>query len=679
MYIVEFDDLEVQPDPRDPARRIGTVRIMEKQAAAELIQSQVDALQKLLAKNYPKTAIGFDVALDPARQDALWQGRRGALQVLYAYDPNKRPLTMIECVVIPRDEQKLLSFIRYMEEVFNQEQVVAGTHGHAGDCNFHIYLLLNLTQQQDRQRLINTMTKITQKVTELGGSMSGEHADGRTRGVILPHVFGLGLFDLFVDIKDLMDPRAVLHPGAKIVKEARDKDLHHAIEELVGIEEKDSQLNLAKFRNFADLYSGVCSFCSQCADICPIFSRLQDEFAARTEAAPTFKRALAIALEVAQEVHGDGAALKADPLFQKVFDLCLLCGQCTWKCPTNATMRDMVAQIREEKRSKVIAPAIESVMSHRTLYNLAIGTAGVTQGLWNNKLGRKVMAALPPGLLPSHIPAERYIPPIAKSSVESRYRELFDVPASQADIAYFYGCSSDLFAVPIVDSFIAIARHNDWKVSLPPQRCCGEPFAAVGNTEEYHRLARYNIDQLSDYKYVVAHCPSCIIAFKEYAQDFARIGDTAYAQKAQEIVNKFYDPAQFIMKVIGADNLKPGKNGTRQKVAVHVSCHEKLGHKLTASTNYTQDLLNLIPGLEVVAMKGADECCGQGGPWGLAGHYDLSVKMRQDKIANVMDSKADVVTSWCLGCMIQMRDGLGQAGSEIKVRHPLELLSEAYA
>jgi Fe-S oxidoreductase len=44
-----------------------------------------------------------------------------------------------------------------------------------------------------------------------------------------------------------------------------------------------------------------------------------------------------------------------------------------------------------------------------------------------------------------------------------------------------------------------------------------------------------------------------------------------------------------------------------------------------------------------------------------------------------MDSKADVVTSWCLGCMIQMRDGLGQAGSDIKVRHPLELLSEAYS
>jgi len=101
MYIVEFDDLEVKPDPRDPAKRIGQVSIMDKQAAAALISRQVDALRTLLEKDYAKTAIGFDVALDPARQDALWQGRRGALQVLYGYGQGKRPLTMIECVVIP--------------------------------------------------------------------------------------------------------------------------------------------------------------------------------------------------------------------------------------------------------------------------------------------------------------------------------------------------------------------------------------------------------------------------------------------------------------------------------------------------------------------------------------------------------------------------------------------------
>lgn len=674
MYIIEFDNVEVKPDPNDPTRRIGQVSLMEDKAAAELIEKQVDALKKLLEKEYPKTAIGFEVATDPARQDALWQGRRSALQVLYAYDPGKRPLTMIECVVLPRNEKKLLDFISYMEQVFEEEQVVAGTHGHAGDCNFHLYLLLNLSQQQDRQRLINVMTKITQKVAELGGSMSGEHADGRTRGVILPHVFGLDLFDLFVEIKDLMDPRAILHPGVKIIKEARDKDLYQAIEELVGIKEEESQLNLARFRDFSHLFTGVCSFCSQCADICPIFSKLSGQFNARSEAAPTFKRALTMALEV----DGDVEAIKDDPLFTKIFQLCLLCGQCTFKCPTNASMRDMVMKVREGQRSRIVAPAIHYIMSHPALYKLLIKFLGLTQGIWRNKVSRRIISFLPQGLLPTRIPYQRYVPALSRSSIESRYPELVNIPPSQADIAYFYGCSSDLFAEPIADSFINIARYNDWRISLPAQRCCGEPFASQGNIEEYHRLARYNIDQLLNYKYIVVHCPSCILAFKEYAKDFARLKDTVYERKAQDLIKKLFDPAQFIMEVMGSDNLRPPTRELKRKVAVHLSCHEKLGQKMTATTNNTRGLLTLIPGLKIVTMQAADECCGLGGPWGLGRHYDLALKLRQDKIDNIINSHADIVTSWCLGCMLQMRDGLAQTGSDIETQHPLALLSEAY-
>ena len=647
---------------------------MDKQTAAGLIQSQVEALKKLLEEEYPKSSIGFEVARDPAKQDALWQGRRSALQVLYAYDPGKRPLTMIECVVIPRDEGKLLEFISYMEEVFSEEQVVAGTHGHAGDCNFHLYLLLNLSQQQDRERLIHVMTKITQKVTELGGSMSGEHADGRTRGVILPHVFGLELFDLFVKIKDLMDPRAILHPGVKIIKEARDKDLYQAIEELVGIEEKESQLNLARFRDFSHLFSGVCSLCSQCADTCPIFQKLSDQFSARSEAAPTFKRALAMALEVDRNLE----IIKEEPLFKKIFELCLLCGQCTFKCATNASIRDIVMKIREGQRSKVIAPALFYILSHPKLYQLMVKFLGLTQGIWRNKLSRRVLSCLPQGLLPTSIPYQRYLPALSRSSLKSRYPELVNIPASQADIAYFYGCSSEIFAEPIADSFINIARHNNWRVSLPPQCCCGEPFGSQGHIEEYHRLARYNIDQLLDYKYIIAQCPSCIYGIKEYANDFAKVNDKVYEEKARKLVKKLFDPGQFIMEVIGPDKLRPRTRELKQKVTVHLSCHEKLGQKMTATLNHTRNLLNLIPGLEIVEMQAANECCGLGGPWGLGRHYDLTLKLREDKISNVINSQADIVTSWCLGCMLQMRDGLIQAESTIKARHPLELLSEAY-
>jgi FAD/FMN-containing dehydrogenase/Fe-S oxidoreductase len=672
MYLIEFDDVEVTADPRDPSNRIGKIGIMDKAQAAALIQSQVEALKKVLA-GY-SSAVGFEVATDPAKQDSLWLGRRSALQVLQNYDPRKKPLTMIECVVIPRDEAKIADFIGYMEKVLEEEQVVAGTHGHAGDCNFHIYLLLNLSQQLDREKLIHVMTKITEKVCAIGGSMSAEHADGRTRGLILPHVFGLELFDLFVQIKDLLDPRLILHPGVKIIRDARNKKLDQAVEELVGIEEKDSQLNLARFRDFSHLFSGACSFCSQCADICPVFDKLSEEFTSRSQAAPAFKRALAMSLDINKNFE----TLKDDPLFQKIFDLCLLCGQCTFKCATNASMRDIVIKVRESRRSKVIAPVIHYLMAHPGIYNFAIRALGATQGLWSNKVSRKMLSVFPQELLPTRIPYQRYLPKLSKTSLKERYPELADIPASQADIALFYGCTSDLFEEPLADSFIKIAKTNHWKISLPSQRCCGEPFSAVGNLAEAHRLARYNIDQLADYKYVIAFCPSCLYGIKEYAKDFARMKDKVYEEKANALIRKLYEPAQFMMEIIGADHIAKPKKELKKKVTIHLSCHEKLGQKMTASANHTRAMLKMIPGVEIVEMEGAGDCCGLAGPWGLGEHYDLTLKLRQNKIKNIMDARADIVTSWCFGCMLQMRDGLAQSDGTSQVKHPLELLSASY-
>jgi len=314
----------------------------------------------------------------------------------------------------------------------------------------------------------------------------------------------------------------------------------------------------------------------------------------------------------------------------------------------------------------------------QVLYKFTLKFISLIQGVWQNKLSRRAISYLPKKMLPTSMPYERNVPKFSKSILAKRYPKLVNISSSEADIAYFHGCSSDIFADPIADSFLNIASHNNWKVSLPNQRCCGEPFAAVGNTEKYHTLARYNIDKFKDYKYIIAHCPSCILAFKEYPNEFSKIGDKEYEKKSKAIVKKLYNPAQFIMEVIGASNLKPPAGELKQKVTVHLSCHEKLGNQITDTPNYTQEFLNLVPGLKVVNMKGADECCGLGGPWGLGRHYDLSVKMRKDKISNIIDSNADVVTSWCSGCMMQMRDGLGQAESNIKTKHPLELLSEAY-
>jgi glycolate oxidase iron-sulfur subunit len=64
--------------------------------------------------------------------------------------------------------------------------------------------------------------------------------------------------------------------------------------------------------------------------------------------------------------------------------------------------------------------------------------------------------------------------------------------------------------------------------------------------------------------------------------------------------------------------------------------------------------------------------------WGMIGHYELSRQIRKEKMQNIAGSGADTVLSWCSVCVIQMRDGLSQEGSDMNAINPLELLSQAY-
>jgi len=259
---------------------------------------------------------------------------------------------------------------------------------------------------------------------------------------------------------------------------------------MVGIEEKDSKLNLTRFRDFSHLYNGACSFCSQCCGQLPGFQKLSEEFATRSEGGPPpLKRAIAMAMDV----NKDLATLQDDPLLRKIFDLCLLCGQCTFKCATNASMRDIVIKMREARRSKAGRPG-QSITSSpiRVCTKRSFSLLGETQGIWSNKLNRKLISLLPKELLPTRIPYQRLPAEVVREQASRRdHPELVDIPTTQADIAYFYGCSSDLVRGTDRGQFYSASRKRmAGKISLPPQRCCGEPFSAVGNLAEAHRLAR---------------------------------------------------------------------------------------------------------------------------------------------------------------------------------------------
>jgi glycolate oxidase iron-sulfur subunit len=88
-------------------------------------------------------------------------------------------------------------------------------------------------------------------------------------------------------------------------------------------------------------------------------------------------------------------------------------------------------------------------------------------------------------------------------------------------------------------------------------------------------------------------------------------------------------------------------------------------------------VLDAVPGLRVVPLVGADECCGGAGSYGLT-HPELGGRIGRDKVAAVTATGADAVVTGNPGCIMQIGAGLRMARRPARALHPVELLDESY-
>src|SRR5690606_2722684 len=105
------------------------------------------------------------------------------------------------------------------------------------------------------------------------------------------------------------------------------------------------------------------------------------------------------------------------------------------------------------------------------------------------------------------------------------------------------------------------------------------------------------------------------------------------------------------------------------RVTYDAPCHLHHAQRITRAP---LDMLRAIPGLELVPLAGAEECCGGAGIYGLL-HPELGRRILADKVRAIQATGADVVVTPNPGCMMQIGAGLQLAGLKVPVLHPIEL------
>ncbi|MDZ7392393.1 MAG: (Fe-S)-binding protein [candidate division KSB1 bacterium] len=350
---------------------------------------------------------------------------------------------------------------------------------------------------------------------------------------------------------------------------------------------------------------------------------------------------------------------------------CLMCAACVSNCHPEVRTDHIVAAARAAYYEHFGRPAIQQVIFERLLPNpgalgrlLSLARLGKNSGLSGLARVLRILGWYGKSIAT----AEALVPRIPRRFLREVVR--VESPSSSQQkprVAYFVGCAIN-FALPHVGSAtLRVLQDAKCTVTLLDNLCCGLPPYAYGDIESAQKLARHNLDVMAkvDADVVISECASCVSFLKEYPHLLS--GDAPYEELAHTIAARVQDATQFLRTL----PMKPTPEAERISVTYHDPCH--LSHHLR-ERNAPRQLLRSLPGVDFVELPESDWCCGGAGSYNIT-HPDVSEAILARKMANVARTGAQVLTTACPSCLMQLSYGVRRHKLNVRVMHVVELVA----
>lgn len=139
--------------------------------------------------------------------------RRESFSLLRNKVKDKHTAPFIDDLVVP--PRHLPVFLPELRVILNKYKLLATIAGHMGDGNFHVIPLMKFEEEKERTKIEPCMREVNSLVLKYGGSMSGEHNDGMSRGPWLDQQYSPEIMRHFRQIKWLFDPENIFNPHKK--------------------------------------------------------------------------------------------------------------------------------------------------------------------------------------------------------------------------------------------------------------------------------------------------------------------------------------------------------------------------------------------------------------------------------------------------------------------------------
>ena len=159
-------------------------------------------------------ATHIELAMDKEDELRLWALRHAASPILNRLAPRLQSMQLVEDGCVP--PARFAQYVRGVREALARARIRGVIFGHAGDAHAHVNALVDVTERDWRPRVERLIADMTALVVRLGGTLAGEHGDGRLRTPLLARTWSAATLELFTAVKHAFDPDGILNPGVKV-------------------------------------------------------------------------------------------------------------------------------------------------------------------------------------------------------------------------------------------------------------------------------------------------------------------------------------------------------------------------------------------------------------------------------------------------------------------------------
>jgi FAD/FMN-containing dehydrogenase/Fe-S oxidoreductase len=597
------------------------------------------------------------VVTDVAQAAAIWRIREDGAGLAARTSDGHPAHAGWEDAAVPVEQ--LGAYLREFEALLVQHGLQGVPYGHFGDGCVHVRIDFPLGSgagrpaDHGRAAYRAFVEDAARLVARYGGSLSGEHGDGRARSELLPLMYPPEVIGLFERVKGVFDPDDVLNPGVLVRPDRVDDAIRMAAAPV-----HRQGLALAYRHDGGDFSAAVhrCTGVGKCrADLqssggvmCPSWP------ATREEKDTTRGRA-----RVLQEMLAPGGPVRdwRSPEVHDALDLCLSCKGCSRDCPTGVDMASYKAEVLHQSYRRRLRPRAHYTLGRLPFWaDLAARAPRLVNAVLASKLGGRA-AKWGAGM-----DQRRQVPPFARRTFR---QEWADRPAPAGDggrpVALWVDSFTDHFAPEVAHAAARVLEAAGYRVQVPgADTCCGLTWITTGQLDRARAILGATVRSLLPLADagipIVGVEPSCTAALR--TESLEVVG----GPEAERVAGATRTLAELLTSTPGWE--PPSLAGLQVVAQPH--CH----HAAVLGWAADAGLLERA-GATVTTLGG---CCGLAGNWGVErGHHDVSVAIaEQQLLPAVQDLDPDaVVLADGFSCRTQLDQLAGRHG-----QHLAELLAD---